>query len=110
MWDLSWEGHAGLGDRGWGWGGGSLGFKALELGGDVGLQRNGKCWTARTSKQTCSSLRSVCRSARRAGNLWRKRRPPWIPISLCDLGQVPSLLHGAGLAVAVVQHSDESRK
>lgn len=24
------------------------GFKALELGGDVGLQRNGKWWTART--------------------------------------------------------------
>lgn len=33
-----------------------------------------------------------------------------IPISLCDLGQVPSLLQGAGLAVAVVQHSDEGRK
>lgn len=33
-----------------------------------------------------------------------------IPISLCDLGQVPSLLHGAGLAVAVVQHSNEGRK
>lgn len=46
---------------------GVWGFKALEVGGDVGLQRNGKWWTARTSRQTFSPLRSLCQSARTAG-------------------------------------------
>ena len=82
---------------------GVWGFKALEVGGDFGLQRNRKRWTARTSRQTFSPLRSVCRSARTAG-ISEEEAPTLgsIPISLCDLGQVPSLLHGAGLAVAVI--------
>ena len=31
MWDVSWEGHAGLGDRGWDGEVGVWGFKALEV-------------------------------------------------------------------------------
>ena len=75
---------------------GVWGFKALELGGDVGLQRIGKWWTARTSKQTFSSLRSVCQSARTAGNLWRKRSPPWSPFPFHCVTLGRSLLSSTG--------------
>lgn len=64
-------------------GGGSLGFKALEVGGDVDC-REMEMVDSEDLRQTFSPLRSLCQSARTAG-ISEEEAPTLgsIPISLC---------------------------